>query len=278
VTAQGRLGLMAFMPFLGAFLLAAVSWVDDVRGLGALPRLITQACVVIASVTLVPLSGTASQLGMPEPVLQVVVVLAWIWFINLYNFMDGIDGICGVETLCVALGFAVVNGLIAAQGGFEIITALVLGLQAPLALALIGGLLGFLPWNRHPARIFLGDVGSVPLGYLIGWLLVMLITFGYVAAALILPMYYVADATITLFRRLRRGEQPWRAHREHYYQRATDAGIAQSRVTLAVLAGNLALIGCAAGSVWWPWPALAAAGVVTTLMIVWMATRKPSSA
>ena len=277
VTAQGRLGLLAFMPFLGALLLAAVSWIDDVRGLGALPRLVTQACVVIASVSLMPLSGAADQLGVPEAALQVVVALAWIWFINLYNFMDGIDGISGVETLCVALGFVVVNGMIAAQGGFGIFTALLLAVHAPLALALFGGALGFLPWNWHPARIFLGDVGSVPLGFLIGWLMVMLIVFGQVAAALILPMYYVADATITLLRRLRRGERPWQAHREHYYQRATDGGLSHSQVSLGVLAGNLALIGCAAGSVWWPWPALAGGGVVTTLMIVWMGTRKPSS-
>jgi UDP-N-acetylmuramyl pentapeptide phosphotransferase/UDP-N-acetylglucosamine-1-phosphate transferase len=277
VTAQGRLGLLAYMPFFGALLLAAVSWVDDVRGLGALSRLVVQAAVVVASVLLVPLGPAASNIGVPEPVLQVIVVLAWIWFINLYNFMDGIDGICGVETLCIALGFVVVNGLIAVHGGFAILTALLLALQAPLALALIGGTLGFLPWNWHPARIFLGDVGSVPLGYLIGWLLVMLVVFEYMAAALILPMYYVADATITLLRRLRRGQRPWQAHREHYYQRATDAGLSHSRVSLGILVGNLALIGCAAGSVWRPIIALAAAVVVTTLMIVWMATRKPSS-
>jgi UDP-N-acetylmuramyl pentapeptide phosphotransferase/UDP-N-acetylglucosamine-1-phosphate transferase len=273
---HGRLGLFAYMPFLGALLLAAVSWADDLKPLGALPRLIVQFCVVGASVAVIPLSSAAALIGVPVEAVQIFVVLAWIWFINLYNFMDGIDGICAVETLSISIGFAAIVGLIATQGVLAVFAAFALAMQAPLALALIGGALGFLPWNWHPARIFLGDVGSVPLGYLIGWLLVMLFAFGYIAAAFILPMYYVADATITLFRRLRRRERPWRAHREHYYQRATDAGLSHSQVSLGVLLGNLALVGCASASLWWPWPGFAGACVVTALMIGWMATRKPS--
>ena len=74
------------------------------------------------------------------------------------------------------------------------------------------------------ARLFLGDVGSLPLGLLIGWLLLLLAARGHLAAALLLPLYYLVDATITLFRRLMRGERVWLAHRTHFYQRATDNG------------------------------------------------------
>ena len=278
VPLQGNQGLLAYLPFLGALLLAAVSWADDLRPLGAMPRLVVQVCVVVASVWYIPLQSVAQQIGVPLIAVQVFVVLAWIWFINLYNFMDGIDGICAVETISIGLGFAVLTVLVATLDVLGMLTAVIFGLQAPLALALVGSLIGFLPWNWHPARIFLGDVGSVPLGYLVGWLLVMLFAFGFIAAAFILPMYYVADATITLCRRLRRGERPWRAHREHFYQRATGAGLSHSRVSLGILLGNVVLIGCAAASLWWPWPAVAGAGIVTALMIGWMATRRPPGA
>lgn len=214
----------------------------------------------------------------PAVLVPLCQALALLWLINLYNFMDGIDGICAVETISIGLGFAVLTALVATLDVLGMLTAVIFGLQAPLALALVGSLIGFLPWNWHPARIFLGDVGSVPLGYLVGWLLVMLFAFGFIAAAFILPMYYVADATITLCRRLRRGERPWRAHREHFYQRATGAGLSHSRVSLGILLGNVVLIGCAAASLWWPWPAVAGAGIVTALMIGWMATRRPPGA
>ena len=114
--------------------------------------------------------------------------------------------------------------------------------------------LGFLPWNWSPAKIFLGDVGSVPLGYLLGWLLLMAAGQGLWAVAVILPLYYLADATLTLLKRGLRGEKVWQAHREHAYQRAVQGGLSHAAVALRVLAGNLALIWfaylAAAGLTW----------------------------
>ena len=96
------------------------------------------------------------------------------------------------------------------------------------ALALLGALIGFAPFNRPVARLFLGDVGSLPLGLVAGWLLALLADKGHLAAALLLPLYYLADATITLLRRLARGERVWQAHRTHFYQRATDNGFTRA--------------------------------------------------
>ena len=93
-----------------------------------------------------------------------------------------------------------------------------------VALALCGAMIGFAPFNRPVARLFLGDVGSLPIGLLLGWLLVVLAGSGHFAAALLLPLYYLADATITLLRRLANGEPVWQAHRSHFYQRAMDNG------------------------------------------------------
>jgi UDP-N-acetylmuramyl pentapeptide phosphotransferase/UDP-N-acetylglucosamine-1-phosphate transferase len=91
------------------------------------------------------------------------------------------------------------------------------------------------------AKLFLGDVGSLPIGLVLGWLLVLLAGNGGRAAAVLLPLYYVADSTITLLRRLRNGERIWQAHRSHFYQRATVAGYSVTAVVGRVFAVNLAL-------------------------------------
>jgi len=96
-----------------------------------------------------------------------------------------------------------------------------------------------------PARIFLGDVGSVPLGFALGWLLLAEAGRGGWAAALILPLYYLADATITLARRLIRREPVWQAHRTHFYQRATDGGFSVEEIVVRVFVLNVALGGLA---------------------------------
>ena len=102
-------------------------------------------------------------------------------------------------------------------------------------------MIGFAYFNRPVAKLFLGDVGSLPIGLLLGWLLVQLACHGAVAAAILLPLYYLADATITLIRRLIAGEKVWQAHRSHFYQRATDRGFSVSQVVAYVFAVNLGL-------------------------------------
>jgi UDP-N-acetylmuramyl pentapeptide phosphotransferase/UDP-N-acetylglucosamine-1-phosphate transferase len=115
-----------------------------------------------------------------------------------------------------------------------------------VALALCGAMIGFAPVNRPVARLFLGDVGSLPIGLLLGWLLVVLAGAGHFTAALLLPLYYLADATITLLRRLANGEPIWQAHRSHFYQRAMDGGFSVYQVIGRVFLLNITLIGLAA--------------------------------
>jgi len=91
------------------------------------------------------------------------------------------------------------------------------------------------------AVLFLGDVGSLPIGLMLGWLLILLAGRGHLAAAVLLPLYYLADATITLGRRLIRGEPVWQAHRTHFYQRATDGGFSVTEVVARVFLGNVVL-------------------------------------
>ena len=150
-------------------------------------------------------------------------------------------------------------------------TAAVLGW---LGLAVAAAALGFLYWNWQPARIFLGDSGSVPLGFLIGWLCLALAATGQWAAAVILPLYYFADTSLTLARRLARGERVWQAHRTHFYQYAVQRGLGHAQVCTRVLGANLALVLlAAAATLWSPWPALAAAALVVAATLVWLARR-----
>jgi UDP-N-acetylmuramyl pentapeptide phosphotransferase/UDP-N-acetylglucosamine-1-phosphate transferase len=110
-----------------------------------------------------------------------------------------------------------------------------------IAAALLGAMIGFAPFNKPVAKVFLGDVGSLPIGLLLGWLLLELAGSGHLAAALILPLYYLLDATITLMRRMARGERFWQAHRSHFYQRATDNGFSVLAIVSRVVSVNLAL-------------------------------------
>lgn len=235
----------------GACVLAAMSWLDDLHNLPAAPRLIAHALAVALGLFGLGESGVVFQGLLPFWLDHIAAGLAWLWFINLFNFMDGIDGISGVETIGIGAGLALI-GLMPVPGAGFVLPAL-----------LAAATLGFLIWNWPPAKLFLGDVGSVPLGYLLGWLLLSWAIQGQWAVALILPLYYLADATITLARRALRGAKVWQAHREHFYQRAVQGGVSHARVSLGVLLVNVLLIVCAAWAASGrPWIALAAAAVV----------------
>jgi len=211
---------------LGAILLAAVSWIDDLRGLSPAARLLVQSAAVAIGVSALP--------ELPDFLYLGAIGLVWIWWINLFNFMDGIDGLAGSEAAAIGAGL-----LMFATVGAGADPAL-----RALAAAVTGAAVGFLVWNWSPARIFLGDVGSVPLGYILGFLLLDRAVRGHWKIALILPLYFLADATITLTRRLIRGERIWLAHREHFYQLAVRRGLGHAAVVRRVIAADLILIGC----------------------------------
>ena len=231
-------GALFWVALAGALGLAAISWLDDLRGgLSALLRLLAQVAAVAAGIASLPGDALVFQGALPALVDHALAAAAWLWFVNLFNFMDGIDGISGAEGASLGLGTFLLVLLGVAPAGL-----------GPLGLALAGVSLGFLLWNWNPAKIFLGDVGSVPLGYLAGWLLLALASAGAWQAALLLPAYYLADATFTLTRRLLRGRRIWEAHREHLYQRAVAAGWSHGRTTALIAGHNLLLIGLALAS------------------------------
>jgi UDP-N-acetylmuramyl pentapeptide phosphotransferase/UDP-N-acetylglucosamine-1-phosphate transferase len=141
-------------------------------------------------------------------------------------------------------------------------------LPALLAAALLGAMLGFAPYNKPVAKLFLGDVGSLTIGLMLGWLLLMLAGSGHWAAALLLPLYYLADATITLLRRIAAGEQFWLAHRTHFYQRAGDRGFTVPQIVVRVFAVNVLLAALAILTVVVAAPSVSLIALVAGLMAV----------
>jgi len=230
-----------------AVVLAAIGAADDLRPIAVLPRLVLQLAAVAAVIAALP---SELRVLAPLPVLleRALELLALVWFVNLVNFMDGLDWMTVAEMLPVT----------AALAGFGL-TGFAPPDIVPVTLALAGALVGFAPFNRPVARLFLGDVGSLPLGLVIGWCLVLLAGAGHLAAALLLPLYYLADATLTLAMRLRRGERVWVAHRSHFYQRATDNGFKVIEVVGEVFVLNLVLCALATVSIMWPAPVVQAA-------------------
>ena len=249
-------GTLAIVALAAA--LALVSWLDDLRSLGFASRLLAHLIAAAIGVTLLP--GLVFQGLLPPLVDHIAAALLWAWFINLYNFMDGIDGITGVETIAIAIGIVALSQL----AGADTDTALP-------ALALAGGTFGFLRWNWPRASIFLGDVGSVPLGFITGWLLLVLAAQGWFAPALILPLYYLGDATVTLLRRIVRGERFWQAHRSHFYQRALGPDNDHRGVLILIIGGNIALLLLALVAVAWPWTGVTIAVLVVISLLAQLA-------
>ncbi|HEX5212253.1 MAG TPA: glycosyl transferase [Pseudolabrys sp.] len=226
-------GFSLWLVLAATVFIAIVGGIDDIRSIPVLPRLLLQT--VAAAIVVVALPNQL-RLVPALPVLfeRVVEGFVLLWFVNLTNFMDGIDWLTVAEVVPVSAGLVVLS----LMGALPREATLV-------ALALCGAMLGFAPVNRPVARLFLGDVGSLPIGLLLGWLLIVLAGDGHVAAALLLPLYYLADATITLLRRLSKGEPVWQAHRSHFYQRATDSGYSVMQIVGRVFVLNIALVALA---------------------------------
>lgn len=215
-------------------LLSATGWLDDRRGLKPAYRLAAQ---LLAAVQFVLVAGSlpAVQLGsLPVPLgpaAGVISVLWLLWLANGYNFMDGIDGIAASQAAIVACTIGVWFTLAG------------LPMMAVFCYAIMAASLGFLVWNWAPAQIFMGDVGSVTLGAVFGTLSIIGVRESGMplGAFIILMSVFLADTTLTLLKRMFRGEVVWHAHREHYYQRAVSAGWSHAQVTAAVIMLTLAM-------------------------------------
>ena len=219
----------AWLPVIlpGFFAMALLGWWDDHRSLSARVRFAVQllACVYLA--WSLPRGGS-----MALPWMLFAAVLFAAWMVNLYNFMDGSNGMAGAQGVFAA---AVLAWLFARAGALDF---------AWLSALTAACCLGFLPWNLGRARVFMGDVGSLALGFLVAALLL----YGVATDAFSLPVglmvmaLFLADGTLTLLLRVMRGERWYNAHRQHLYQRLIALGWTHGRVLLLYQVINLALV------------------------------------
>jgi UDP-N-acetylmuramyl pentapeptide phosphotransferase/UDP-N-acetylglucosamine-1-phosphate transferase len=249
-------GDIGYVVLAGTLILAAVSWRDDVGHVPAWIRLPIHIAIALWFVLALPQEARVFQGWLPFAADRAIAAIALAWMMNLYNFMDGINAITGAETISISIGYVLIALLATHTLPFT-----------PLAAALIGASAGFLVWNaRTKPLVFLGDTGSVPLGFLMGVLMLDLAVRGYWAAALILPAYYFADASLTLLRRIANGERPWEAHKTHAYQRAGET-LGHLPVVARIVAANAVLIAAASLSLAQPLSAMLVAGLTVTILL-----------
>lgn len=233
LAAAGILPADFFLAILtGALLIGGIGFVDDHGGVPARYRFGVQSLAAIAAVALVgglaplPVGAAVFDLGWAGHALAVIML---VWLTNLYNFMDGIDGIAAAEAIFVAVAAALLSGV----GSTHYVVLLEFGFAAAC--------LGFLAWNWPPAKIFMGDVGSGLVGFALGLFALISAQLGIlpVWTWLILAGVFIVDATVTLVRRMSRGETWYEAHRSHLYQRAARRFASHGAVTLSVTLVNL---------------------------------------
>ena len=222
--------MAALWPLAAAVLLLAVTGAcDDIFHLPVAPRFLAQFIAVGIVLAALPAEARIVP-SLPWWIERGMLLVAGVYAVNVVNFMDGLDWMTVAEVVPVTAGLWILSlggALTPADGA--------------VAIALLGGIVGFAPFNRPVAKLFLGDVGSLPIGLMLFWLLLRLAANGHLVAAIELPLYYVADATITLVLRLARCENVLRAHRTHFYQRATDRGYSVADVVTSVFFVNIAL-------------------------------------
>lgn len=253
----------------GGGLLAAIGWIDDHRPVSVRLRLVFQfmaafwAIAWLGGLPALRLGPVDLPLGLAGWLIGAV---GLVWLVNLYNFMDGIDGL--------AAGEAVLVGTAAALLAWNSVG---IGVAAAIVSA---ASLGFLFWNWPPARIFLGDVGSGFIGFCLGTLAIASGRAGGppLLLWLVLLAAFIVDATLTLLRRVVRGEAWASAHRLHAYQRAVQSGMSHAQVTARVLLLGGVLVTIAAAAAHSPW--LTGAAVVAALLVVglaygWVERRRP---
>lgn len=257
----------------GVLGLATVSFLDDLRGVRPAYRL----AVHFAAAALLPVAGyglrvlvlPGVELHLPLWLGVAVSLLFTVWMVDLYNFMDGMDGFAGGMAV-FGFGTYAVLGYLAGESAF-----------GWAALAVVAAALGFLAFNFPPARIFMGDVGSAVLGYLAAAFALWADRQGvaplWVSVLVFSP--FVVDATVTLLRRALRGDTVWEAHRSHYYQRLVTSGWGHRRTVLweYALMAMCAAAGFAAVRMSAPgqWTILGSVAAVLIVAMVWVDRRAP---
>ncbi len=215
---------------LSMFLLCAVSLLGNLIPIPWLVRMLVQiiAIAIPLSVLEAPTFG-----GILPPWVDTLATGAlWLWFINMFNGMDDVDGLCATGMICLGFGLSLPT----------IIEGIFPNVLATYSLIVASAGCGFLWWNWSPAKITMGSAGCIPIGFLLGYLLLLAIHGGYGFAVIILPAYYVSDSAISWIRRTWADKPLQLSHTDHYYQRALHNGRKPKSIVRLVFGIHLLLI------------------------------------
>ncbi|HKX84889.1 MAG TPA: glycosyltransferase family 4 protein [Pyrinomonadaceae bacterium] len=273
-------GSFSWGYFVGAIVIAGISWLDDLRSVSFAVRLglhFFSALILIADAVRQGAFPTI-QNG-PDLVLPSIAVVWIVWMINAYNFMDGIDGIAGLQAFIAGVSWLLLGVLTGMTGA------------SAYAGVVAFSVLGFLIHNWQPAKIFMGDVGSAFLGFSLAALPFLQLAPGseslnvYIGAGVIFVWFFVFDSVLTFLRRLLRREKVWEAHRSHLYQRMVINGMSHAKVTIiygafAALLSGLFIVtnyGRNAELGWETFSLVMPAVVVLSMLLVILSNRKDSN-
>lgn len=228
----GHLERGFFLSLFGAYAVALVGLIDDLKNVHAMWRIPLHFGAALWSLFWlgeVPVLDFGFFTILNQSVLVALALLALVWLTNLFNFMDGIDGLAGAELLFVT-GFSLITGISGMESG-----------GSGLLTVACASAAGFLVWNWHPARIFMGDVGSSFAGFFIGLMALFTVKAGVMTywTWLILLATFAVDATFTLACRFWRGDRWFEGHNTHAYQHATRKFQSHSKVTITNLLINV---------------------------------------
>ena len=262
--------LVSNMTYSFSFLLLLLvlsfsSFTDDIKPKAVVYRLVVQITAALLITKAFPgdiLLGYA-----PFWLDRLFALLFIVTFANFFNFMDGSDGMSAVQAIAITLGLAA-TALVTKDADFFI------GVGFP-AMLLMATTIGFLFCNWHPAKIFLGDAGSIPIGFFLACLILLCSSYGYWEASVILPMYYYCDAGLTLLLRIVRREKWWKPHKKHFYKIALQKGRSHSSIAKAVAIANSCLVlltlwAVRSDRVLNEITSIALAGGVVLLLLLWM--------
>ena len=265
------LDLQWIIYFICCLILLILSFLDDLKSLPSSIRLIFQfSCVGLClfflkneilffsqNLQLLTILGLSPNFDFF--IVTITLLLFWLWIINLFNFMDGMDGITSVQVIFLSL---LVNSLTLLGYFSENIQF--------LSIMMLASFLAFLNFNKPPAKIFLGDSGSIPVGFLCGLIIIKsIVEYNIFIPLLIISMYYFLDSSLTLAIRFMKRKNIFIAHSEHFYQRVLRSGYSHSDVLFKILILSIFLFILSLLSINFKFVSLTIAFLITLILIMY---------
>lgn len=253
-----------YYPIISVLLvIATVSLLDDIKTIPILARLAVHLVCASAILRANLYPATLFHQELPYIVDFILAVIGLTAFLNIYNFLDGIDGISAAQTIHLTVTMLIICYL-----RYDIIIKVDLVLI--INLIMLSSVAGFMIFNWHPAKIFLGDVGSISIGFLLGLSLVLIAASGerLFVSAFVASLYYLADGGLTILIRLINKEKIWLPHLKHFFQKAIKTGKTQPQVVGCIMTCNFLLMILAVYALYSPVISAALAIIVVTVTLV----------